>query len=83
MVEAKEDLDFEVADKATVGGNGVCKLMLFFDHGFPSDSFFASDRARTIDNHQVLLLCFNKVTRELVRYSGNVRGNHRYKVIWD
>jgi len=67
-VESEEDLDFEVTGKATVGGNGSGKLTLFFDGGLPSDSFFAGDRARTVDNRQALLLRFDEVAGKLVRY---------------
>ena len=73
-VEAEEDLNFEVADKATVGGNGSGKLVLFFERDFPSKGFFANDRARTIDDCQVLLLHFNKMMRELVRYGDYHKG---------
>jgi len=74
-VESEEDLDFEVAGKVTVGSNSSGKLALLFEGGFPSDSFFAGDRARTIDNCQALLLRFNEVSGKLVRYGGNVRGD--------
>jgi len=67
-VEAEEDLDFKVADKATVGGNGGSELVLLFEGDFPSESFFTSDRAGTVDDRQALLLRFDEVTRELVRY---------------
>jgi len=68
MVESEEDLDFEVAGKATIGGNGSGELILFFEGGFSSDSFFAGDRVRTVDNRQALLLCFDEVVGKLVRY---------------
>jgi len=67
-VVSEEDLDFEVADKATIGGNGSGKLILFFEGGFSSDSFFAGDRVRTVDNRQVLLLRSDEVAGKLVRY---------------
>jgi len=73
-VESEEDLDFEVTGKATVGGNGGGKLVLLFEGGFSSDSFFAGDRARTVNDHQALLLRFNKVTGELVRYGDYLYG---------
>jgi len=69
-VEAEEDLDFEVAGKATVGGNGGGELILLFKGGLSSDSFFARDRARTIDGRQALLLRFDEVMGKLVRYGG-------------
>jgi len=31
MVESEEDLDFEVAGKATIGGNGSGKLIFLFE----------------------------------------------------
>jgi len=68
MVEAKKDSDFKVAGKVTVGGNGGGELIFLFKGGFSSDSFFAGDRARTVDDHQALLLRFNEVTGKLVRY---------------
>jgi len=68
MVESEEDLDFEVAGKATVGGNGSGKLILFFEGSLSSDSFFAGDRARAVDNRQALLLRFDEVAGKLVRY---------------
>jgi len=74
-VEAEEDLNFKVADKATVGGNSSGKLVLFFERDFSSEVFLTGNRARTVDDRQALLLCFNEVTRELVRYGGNVRGD--------
>jgi len=73
-VESKEDLDFEVTGKATAGGNGGGELILFFEGGFSSNSFFAGDRARTVNDRQALLLCFDKVVGKLVRYGDNVRG---------
>jgi len=74
-VESEEDLDFEVAGKATVGGNGSGKLVLFFEGGLSRDSFFAGDRAGTVDDRQALLLRFDEVAGKLVRYGGNVRGD--------
>jgi len=74
MVEAEEDLDFKVAGKVTVGGNGGSKLVFLFDGCLPSEVFFAGDRARTVDNRQVLLLRFNKVAGKLVWYGGNSKG---------
>jgi len=74
-VESEEDLDFEVAGKVTVGGNGSGELILFFEGGFSSNSLFAGDRARTIDDRQALLLRSDEVTGKLVRYGGNVRGD--------
>jgi len=74
-VEAEEDLDFEVAGKATVGGNGSGELIFLFEGGFSSDSFFAGDRAGTINDRQALLLLFDEVAGKLVRYGGNVRGD--------
>jgi len=67
-VEAKEDLDFEVAGKATVGGNGGSELVLLFDRCISSEGFFAGDRARVVDDCQGLLLRFDKMTREMVWY---------------
>jgi len=75
MVEAEEDLDFEVADKATVGGNGSGELIFLFEGGFSSDSFFARDRAGTVNDRQALLLRFDEVAGKLVRYGGDVRGD--------
>jgi len=75
MVEAEEDLDFEVADKATVGGNGSGKLVFLLEGCFSSDSFFAGDRAGTVNDRQALLLRFDEVTGKLVRYGGNARGD--------
>jgi len=72
-VEAKEDLNFEVADKVTVGGNGSCELVLLFKGGFSSEILFASNRVGTVDDRQALLLCFDEVAGKLVRYGGNVR----------
>jgi len=60
-VEAKEDLDFEVIGKVTVGSNGCGKLVFLFEGCFPSNGLFAGDRARTINNCQVLLLHFYEV----------------------
>jgi len=74
-VETEEDLDFEVADKATVGDNGSGELIFFFESGLSSDSFFAGDRAGTVNDRQVLLLRFDEVAGKLVRYVGNVRGD--------
>jgi len=68
MVESEEDVDFEVTGKVTVGSNGSSKLVFLFKGCFSSESFFAGDRVGTINDHQVLLLCSNEVTRELVRY---------------
>jgi len=73
MVEAEEDLDFKVAGKAAVGGNGGSKLVFLFEGSFSSDSFFAGDRARTVNDRQALLLCLDEVAGKLVRYGGNVR----------
>jgi len=73
-VEAEEDLDFEVAGKATVGGNSSSELVFLLEGCFSGDSFFARDRAGTINDRQALLLCFDEVTGKLVRYGGNVRG---------
>ena len=67
-VEAEKDLDFEVTGKVTVGGNSGGELIFLFEGGFSSDSFFAGDRARTVDDRQVLLLRFDEVTGKLVRY---------------
>jgi len=74
-VEAEEDLDFEVADKVTVGGNGSGELVFLFEGCFSSGSFFAGDRAGTVNDCQALLLRFDEVTGKLVRYGGNVRGD--------
>ena len=73
-MEAKEDLDFEVAGKATVGGNSSSKLILLFEGGFSGNSFFAGDRARTVDDCQALLLRFDKVTGKLVQYGDYLYG---------
>ena len=73
-MEAEEDLNFEVADKATVGGNGSGELVFLFEGGFSSDSFFAGDRAGTVDDRQALLLRFDEVAGKLVRYGGNGKG---------
>jgi len=69
-VEAEEDLDFEVADKATVGGNGSGELIFLFEGCLSGDSFFARDRAGTVDDRQALLLRFDEVAGKLVRYGG-------------
>jgi len=74
-VEAEEDLNFEVAGKATVGGNGSGELTFLFEGSLSSDCFFAGDRAGTVDDRQALLLRFDEVTGKLVRYGGNVRGD--------
>jgi len=74
MVESVEDLDFKVTGKATVGGNSGSELIFLFKGGFSSDSFFAGDRARTIDDHQVLLLRFDEVAEKLVRYGDYLCG---------
>jgi len=74
MVEAKEDLDFEVAGKVTVGGNGGGELILLFEGSFSSDSFFAGDRARAVNDRQALLLRFNEVLGELVWYGDYLYG---------
>ena len=68
MVEAKEDLDLKVTGKATVGSNGSGELVFLFKDCFSSESFFTGDRAGTVDDCQVLLLHFDEVTREVVRY---------------
>jgi len=73
-VESEEDLDFEVAGKTTVGGNSSGELLFFLEGGLSSDSFFAGDRAGTVDNRQALLLRSDEVAGKLVRYGGNVRG---------
>jgi len=73
-VEAEEDLNFEVADKATVGGNGSGELVFLFEGGFSSNSFFAGDRAGTVDDRQALLLRFDEVAGKLVRYGGKRKG---------
>jgi len=82
-VEAEEDLNFEVADKATVGGNGSGELIFLFEGGFSSNSLFARDRAGTVNDRQALLLRFDEVAGELVRYGGNVRGSVGVRFIWD
>jgi len=82
-VEAEEDLDFEVAGKATVGGNGSSELVFLFEGGLPSDSFFAGDRTRTVNDRQALLLHFDKVAGKLVGYGGNGKGYCRCKFIQD
>ena len=74
MVEPEEDLDFKVTDKATVGGNGSGELVLLFERNFSSKDFFAGDRAGTVDDRQALLLHFDQVTRELVRYGDYRKG---------
>ena len=74
-VEAEEDLDFEVADKATVGGNGSGELIFLFEGGLSSNSFCTGDRVGTVDDRQALLLRFDEVMGKLVRYGGNVRGD--------
>jgi len=73
-VESKEDLDFEVTGKATVGGNSGGKLVFLFEGGFSSDSFFAGNRARAVNDHQALLLRFNEVAGKLVRYGDYLYG---------
>jgi len=74
-VEAEEDLDFEVAGKMTVGGNGSGELVFLFEGGLSSNSFCAGDRVGTVDDRQALLLRFDEVMGKLVRYGGNVRGD--------
>jgi len=81
MVESEEDLDFEVAGKATVGGNGSGELVFLFKGGFSSNSFFARDRAGTVNDRQALLLCFDEVAGKLVRYGGNVRGDVEIRLL--
>jgi len=49
-VESEEDLDFEVAGKATVGGNGGGELIFLFEESLSSDSFFTGDRARAVND---------------------------------
>ena len=73
-MEAEEDLDFKVAGKVTVGGNGGGELIFLFEGGFSSNSFFAGDRARAVDDRQALLLRFDEVTGKLVRYGGYLYG---------
>ena len=73
-VEAEEDLDFKVTGKATVGGNGSGELIFLFKGSFSSDSFFAGDRAGTVDDCQVLLLRLDEVAGKVVRYGGNRKG---------
>ena len=74
-VESEEDLDFKVAGKVTVGGNGSGELIFFLNCQLPCLRFSTCDRARTVDDRQALLLHFNEVTGKLVRYGGNVRGD--------
>jgi len=83
MVESKEDLDFEVAGKATVGSNGSGELIFLFEGSFSSDSFFAGDRVRTVNDCQALLLRFDEVAGKLVQYGGNSKGYRRHKTIRD
>jgi len=74
-VEAEEDLDFEVAGKATVGGNGGGELVFLLNCQLPCLCFSTCDRARTVDDRQALLLRFDEVAGKLVRYGGDVRGD--------
>ena len=74
-VEAEENLDFEVAGKTTVGGNGSGKLVFLLEGCFSSDSFFAGDRAGAVNDRQAPLLHFDEVAGKLVRHGGNVRGD--------
>jgi len=74
MVEAEEDLDFEVAGKVTVGGNSCGKLVFLLEGCVPSDSLFAGDRTRTVDNRQALLLHLHEVVRKLVWYGDSSKG---------
>ena len=73
--ESEEYFDFEVAGKATVGGNGVGKLILLLNCRLPCLCLSTCDRARTINNRQALLLRFDEMVGKLVWYGGNVRGN--------
>jgi len=83
-VEAEEDLDFEVADKATVGGNGSGELIFLFEGGFSNDRFFTGYRTRTVNDRQTLLLRFDEVTGKLVQYGDYfVRGNVYVRLIRD
>jgi len=74
VVEAEENLYFKGAGKVTVGGNGSGELVLFFDRCLSSKGFFIGDRAGTVHDHQALLLHFDKVTREMVRYGDYLKG---------
>jgi len=83
-VEAEEDLDFEVAGKATVGGNGSGELPFLFKGGFSNHRFFTGYRTRTVNDRQALLLRFNEVTGKLVRYGDYfVQGNVYVRFIRD
>ena len=66
--ESEEYFDFEVAGKMTIGSDSVGELIFLFEGSFSDDRFFTGDRARTVDNRQVLLLRFDEVTGKLVRY---------------
>jgi len=68
MVESEENLDFEVAGKATIGSNGGGELIFLFEGSFSDGRFFTGDRARTVDNRQALLLLSDEVAGKLVRY---------------
>jgi len=72
-VESEEDLDFEVAGKATVGGDSVGKLILLLNCRLPCLRLSTCDRARTINDRQALLLHFDEMAGKLVRYGGNIR----------
>jgi len=74
MKESKEYFDFKVAGKVTVGGDGVGKLVLLLNCRLPCLRLSTCDRARTINDRQALLLCFDEMAGKLVRYGGNVRG---------
>jgi len=73
--ESEEYCDFEVAGKVTVGGDGVGELILLLNCRLPCSRFSTCDRARTVNDRQVLLLRFDEVAGKLVWYGGNIRGD--------
>jgi len=73
MKESKEYFDFEVAGKATVGGDGVGKLILLLNCRLPCLHLSTCDRARTINDRQALLLRSDEVAGKLVQYGGRKR----------
>ena len=81
--ESEEYFDFEVAGKATVGGDGIGKLILLFNCRLPFLRLSTCDRARTVNDCQVLLLRFDEVAGKLVQYGGNVRGNVGVRLLRD
>ena len=73
-VEAKEDLNFEVTGEGTVGSDGIGELVFLLNCQLPCLCFSTCDRVGAVDNHQVLLLHFDKVAGKLVQYGDKRKG---------